>query len=85
MGDKLTVLGDHQCIPLVAHANLVHHPPHFFQADLTHQGPGAIAQLRQLDANNCGRQEIVVDAIPTRVMFPANFVPDCGNSRPSSR
>jgi hypothetical protein len=62
VGDELTVFGDNQRITLIAHANVIDHPPHFFQADLTHERPCGLTNVAELDADNGCRQEIVVDA-----------------------
>ena len=62
MGDQLTVGGDDEGIALIADANLIDHPPHFFKADLADERSRVLPELGQLDAHDGCRQEIVVDA-----------------------
>jgi len=62
VGNELAVCGDDQRVALFAHADLIDHSPHLFEADLADERAGALADLGQLDADNGGWQEVVVDA-----------------------
>jgi hypothetical protein len=53
MCDEFAVGTYQQCKPLIAHADLINHSPHFFEADFADQRSGAQAYLCQFDPNDC--------------------------------
>ena len=46
----------------LADANPIDHPPHFFEADLPRQASRWLADMREMDRDHCGRQQVVIDA-----------------------
>ena len=62
VGDQLAVGRDDQREAVLADADAVDHPPHFFEAELADQPAGRLVEPRQVDGEDAGRQQVVVDA-----------------------
>ena len=60
--DQLAAGRDDHREPVIADADLVDHPPHFFQAELAGEPAGRLVQVREPDREHRGRQQVLVDA-----------------------
>ncbi len=60
--DQLAARGDDQREAVIADADLIDHPPHFFEAELADEPAGRLVQVRQADGEHRRRQQILVDA-----------------------
>ena len=62
MRDELAARPHDHREAVLADADLVHHPPHLFEADLTHEPSGGLVEPRQMDRERGGRQLVFIDA-----------------------
>ena len=60
--DQLAVGRDDQREAVLADADLIDHPPHLFEAELADEPAGRLVQARQVDGEDDGRQQVLVDA-----------------------
>src|ERR1700722_11922580 len=52
---------DHQREAVIADADLIDHPPHFFETELAGEPAGRLIEAREPDGENRGREQILVD------------------------
>ena len=60
--DELAAGRDDQREAVLADADPIDHPPHFFEAELADEPAGRLVQARQVDREDRRRQQVVVDA-----------------------
>ena len=60
--DQLAVGRDDQREAVLADADAVDHPPHLFEAELADEPAGRLVQAREVDGEQRGRQQVLVDA-----------------------
>jgi hypothetical protein len=61
MRDQLAVCRDHEGVSLLADANLIDHPPHFFEIEFAGQPAGRLVEVGQPDRKRRGREQLVID------------------------
>ena len=62
MRDELAARPHDHREAVLADADLVHHPPHLFEADLAHERSRRLVEPRQVDRERRGRQLVFVEA-----------------------